>query len=236
AYVMGYKIAAKTGTSEKIGDNDGYICSCVAFAPSDDAEIAVIIMVDEPTKGSLYGSTVAAPYIGNFMETVLPYLGIEADYTDAELAKLAVKVSSYRGWSVSKATEYAKNAGLSVSVVGSGDVVTSQIPASGSYVEKASGRIILYTNGETAESDVVVPDVVGKTAVAANAAIVNKGLNIKIEGTKNYLSGTGATAVEQFPAAGEVVPAGTVVTVTFRYLGDEDYIDDEVFEDLPEGG
>ncbi len=236
AYVMGYKIAAKTGTSEKIGDNDGYICSCLAFAPSDDAQIAVIIMVDEPTEGSLYGSTVAAPYIGKFMETVLPYLGVEADYTEDELKKLAVKVSSYKGWSVSKATEYATNAGLSVTVVGDGEVVTSQIPASGSYVEKVSGRIVLYTNGESAASDVIVPDVVGKTAVAANAAIVNKGLNIKIEGTKNYLSGTGATAVEQYPAAGEAVPAGTVVTVTFRYLGDEDYIDDEVFEELPESG
>ncbi len=232
AYVMGYKIAAKTGTSEKIGDNDGYICSCVAFAPSDDAQIAVIIMVDEPTEGSLYGSTVAAPYIAKFMETVLPYLGVEAEYTEAELQKLAVKVSSYRGWSVNKATEYAKNAGLTVTVVGSGDTVTSQIPESGSYVEKSSGRIILYTNGETPSETVTVPDVVGKTAVAANASIVSKGLNIKIEGTKNYLSGTGATAVEQFPAAGETVPLGTVVTVTFRYLGDEDYIDDEVVEDL----
>lgn len=232
AYVMGYKIAAKTGTSEKIGDNDGYICSCVAFAPSDDAQIAVIIMVDEPTAGTLYGSTVAAPYIAKFMETVLPYLGVEAEYTEAELEKLAVKVSSYRGWSVNKATEYAKNAGLSVTVVGSGDTVTSQIPESGSYVEKSSGRIILYTNGETPSEMVTVPDVVGKTAVAANAAIVSKGLNIKIEGTKNYLTGTGATAVEQFPAAGESVPVGTVVTVTFRYLGDEDYIDDEVVEDL----
>ena len=232
AYVMGYKIAAKTGTSEKIGDNDGYICSCVAFAPSDDAQIAVIIMVDEPTEGSLYGSTVAAPYIAKFMETVLPYLGVEAEYTEAELERLAVKVSSYRGWSLSKATEYATSAGLSVTVVGSGDTVTSQIPEAGSYVEKSSGRIILYTNGETPEEMVTVPDVVGKTAVAANSSIVSKGLNIKIEGTKNYLTGTGATAVEQFPAAGETVPVGTVITVTFRYLGDEDYIDDEVIEDL----
>ena len=234
AYVMGYKIAAKTGTSEKIGDGDGsaYICSCLGFAPSDDAQIAVIIMVDEPTKGSLYGSTVAAPYIAKFMETVLPYLGVEAEYTEKELAKMAVKVSNYRGWSVNKATEYATAAGLRVSVVGGGDVVTSQIPASGSYVEKESGRIILYTNGESAASDVVVPDVMGKTAVAANALIVGKGLNIKIEGTKNYLSGTGAVVIEQSPAAGEQVPAGTVVTVTFRHLDDGDYADDAVLDDL----
>lgn len=234
AYVMGYKIAAKTGTSEKIGDGDGsaYICSCLAFAPSDDAKIAVIIMVDEPTEGSLYGSTVAAPYIAKFMEAVLPYLGVEAEYTEKELEKMAVKVSNYRGWSVRKATEYANNDGLEVTVIGSGSVVTAQIPAAGSYVEKISGRILLYTDGETPPSDIEVPDVVGKTAVAANALIVGNGLNIKIEGTKNYLSGKGATVIEQSPAAGTRVPEGTVVTVTFRYLDDEDFVDDDVIGEL----
>ena len=96
---------------------------------------------------------------------------------------MAVKVSNYRGWSVNKATEYANLAGLSVEVVGNGDVVLSQIPASGSYVEKQNGRIILYTGDAVPENNIVVPDVVGKTAVAANALIVGNGLNIKIEGT-----------------------------------------------------
>lgn len=226
AYVMGYKIAAKTGTSEKIGDGDGsgYICSCVAFAPSDDAQIAVIIMVDEPTEGSLYGSTVAAPYISKFMETVLPYLGVEAEYTEKELDKMAVKVSSYKHWSVNKATEYANLAGLTVEVVGNGNLVTAQIPEAGSYVEKASGKILLYTDNIEPAEDVEVPDVVGRTAVAANAMIVGGGLNIKIEGTKNYLSGTGATVIEQFPAAGTLVPKGTVVTVTFRHLDGDDAV------------
>ena len=235
AYVMGYKIAAKTGTSEKIGDGDGsaYICSCLAFAPSDDAKIAVIIMVDEPTEGSLYGSTVAAPYIAKFMETVLPYLGVEAEYTEKELAKMAVKVSNYKGWSVNKATEYATSAGLAVEVVGSGTIVTSQIPAAGSYVEKVSGRIILYTDSLEPSANVTVPNLIGKTAVAANALLASKGLNIKIEGTKNYLSGTGAVVVEQSHKEGEMVPEGTVITVTFRYL-DGDYVDDDAVGLLPE--
>lgn len=222
AYVMGYKIAAKTGTSEKIGDNDGYICSCVAFAPSDDAQIAVIIMVDEPTKGSLYGSTVAAPYIAEFMKTVLPYLGVEAEYTEAELKKLAVKIPSYRGWSIEKAKAYITDLGVTYEIVGDGDTVTGQMPASGSIVEKAYGKVILYTNGVTPEDEVTVPDVIGMNAVAANALIVSKGLNIKIEGTKNYVSGTGAVVVEQSIPAGEKVPRGTVLVVTFRYLDEDD--------------
>ena len=56
---------------------EGYICSTVAYAPADDPQVAIIIIVDEPTKGSLYGSTVAAPYVSDALENILPYLGIE---------------------------------------------------------------------------------------------------------------------------------------------------------------
>ena len=56
---------------------EGYICSTVAYAPADDPQVAIIIIVDEPTKGSLYGSTVAAPYVSDALENILPYLGIK---------------------------------------------------------------------------------------------------------------------------------------------------------------
>ena len=86
AYVAGYRVAAKTGTSEKktAGDEGMYICSCVAFAPADDPEIAMIIIVDEPTKGVLYGSTVAAPYVSAALENILPYYGVEPIYSEKE--------------------------------------------------------------------------------------------------------------------------------------------------------
>ncbi|MBQ4113042.1 MAG: stage V sporulation protein D, partial [Clostridia bacterium] len=99
AYVAGYRVAAKTGTSEKIDKKNDtgkeyYICSCVGFAPADDPRIAVLVLVDEPTKGVLYGSVVAAPYLAGVMRDVLPYLGVEAEYTDKELANLAVEAPS----------------------------------------------------------------------------------------------------------------------------------------------
>ena len=59
---------------------EGYVCSTVAYAPADDPEIAIIIIVDEPTKGSLYGSTVAAPYVSGALEKILPYLGYEPSF------------------------------------------------------------------------------------------------------------------------------------------------------------
>lgn len=229
AYVAGYRVAAKTGTSEKIDKknemNDGknyYVCSCVGFAPADDPEIAVIILVDEPTKGVLYGSYVAAPYLANVMEQVLPYLGVEAVYTNKELANMAVEAPYITGWSVSAATNYAAEAGFEVEVVGEGTIVRNQSPAAGVMVENSRAKIILYTETGATPTMVIVPDLLGKTAVAANETLANRDLNIRIEGTNNYLSGTGAVAISQSHAPGTEVEAGTVITVTFRNKDEAD--------------
>ena len=80
-----------------------------------------------------------------------------------------------------------------------------------------------YTDKETPIETVKVPDVTGMSAVAANQVLINAGLNIRILGTKNYLSGTGATVISQSIAANEIVPRGTLIEVTFRHLGDKDY-------------
>lgn len=221
AYVAGYRVAAKTGTSEKIGDNKELrIGSCVAYAPADDPQYAVIIIVDEPTIGSLYGSTVAAPYVGNVMEEILPYLGVEAVYTEDELKNMAVSVPNLCYWSTALARKYAESLELDIEIRGDGDYILRQSPAAGTSVEQSSGRIILYTTKNEPQRTVSVPDVVGRTAAAANSMIVNAGFNIKIEGTRNYLSGTGAVVVSQSPAAGEIAEEGSVITVTFRHVGD----------------
>lgn len=226
AYVAGYRVAAKTGTSEKIDKKNEtgieyYVCSSVGFAPADDPEIAVIILVDEPTKGVLFGSYVAAPYLANVMRDVLPYLGVEAEYTDKELANLALTTPSLTGWYASVARDTATSRGFAVEIVGEGTIVRGQSPAPGSQVESANAKIILYT--DTAErATVTVPDVLGKTAVSANELLANHNLNIRIAGTNNYFSGSGAVAIDQVPAAGTEVEPGTVITVTFRNREAED--------------
>lgn len=223
AYVAGYRIAAKTGTSEKknAGSEGRYVCSTVAFAPADNPQYAVIIIVDEPTAGVLYGSTVAAPYVGNVMATILPYLGVEAVYSEKELKNLAVTIPSCIGWSVSAATKMlgGSSYGVAVKVVGDPDgVVRRQYPEAGTVIEKSGGCVILYTDKATEVETVTVPNVVGMSAQAANQTIVNAGLNIRIKGTKNYLSGTGCVAVSQSVEAGTPLAKGSVVEVTFRYL------------------
>ncbi len=223
AYVPGFRVAAKTGTSEKIGDNKELrIGSCVAYAPADDPQVAVIIIVDEPSIGSLYGSTVAAPYVGNVMEAILPSLGVEAVYTDEELENMAIEVPNFCYWTTSLAKTYAENLGVTVEIRGEGNYILKQSPAAGTFMEHSDGKLILYATNDAIEKTYTVPNVMGRTAAAANSMIINSGFNIKIEGTRNYLSGTGAVVVSQSPAAGTEAEEGSVITVTFRYLDDTD--------------
>ena len=219
-YVAGYKIAAKTGTSEKKGteirvDNvEPYICSCVAFAPADDPEIAILIMVDEPSQGVLYGSVIAAPYMGALMEDILPYIGVEKDVSTDN----RVKVPDLMGMPLEDAINQAEDYEYEVIVKGNGDYVTDQMPKGSSVIDRTNKVITLYTGDAEPEATVTVPNLVGKGAFAANQMLVNAKLNVCIDGTDNYMSGAGAIVIEQSIPAGTKVAPGTVVTVTFRYL------------------
>lgn len=223
-YIAGYKIAAKTGTSEKIGDPDplARIGSCVAYAPADDPEIAILIVVDDPKVGTRFGSMIAAPYIANCMAQMLPYLGYEPQYTDEEAAALDVTVEEYRGRSLRVTKNMISALGVECEVVGEGDTVTAQVPAAGSVISKADGRVIIYLGDNAPAGDVVVPNVLSLTAGAANKLIIDRGLNIKMEGSRGHTLGSEALVVSQYPAAGETVERGCVVTVTVRFTGDED--------------
>lgn len=221
AYVAGYRVAAKTGTSEKKGatttGTEMYICSCVGYAPADDPEIAMIIMVDEPSEGILYGSTVAAPFIAKTFETVLPYLGIEPIYTEAEAAALAKEIPNYVGLPVTHARAYAESRGLSVEIVGEGASVSKQIPAAGSLYTGDVSRVVFYTETSDRLQTATVPDVVGKTATEANQSIINQGFNIKFEGVTDLIGSGNAIVVAQYPAAGTEAERGSVVRVELRY-------------------
>ena len=222
AYVKGYKVAAKTGTSQKQdkydenGERPYRVGSCVAYAPADDPQVAVIIMVDEPMRGSVYGSVVAAPYVSKLLSFVLPYLGVEAQYTEEELKRIEISISNYVGATVEATEADLSWRGLDYEIIGDGETVTAQVPAAGSTVFKDTGKLLLYTGEEKPKNTVTVPDLVGKTAEAANRILVNAGLNVSITGATN---GDTATVISQSPAAGEVVPEATAVTIDVRHLG-----------------
>ena len=229
AYVKGYNVAAKTGTAEKhgvekeaAGNITPYVGSCVAFAPADDPQIAILIAIDTPTAGQYYGGVVAAPVVAQVLEDTLPYLNIAPTLTDEEKESMAVTVKNYRSMTVSEATEKIESLGFDVKVVGKGDVVSEQFPKEGTAIW-GDGVIVLYTGGEIPSETATVPNCIGLSASAANKKIINSNLNIYIEGSyREGVGGAAAVAVSQSPAAGERVTPGTVVTVSFKHLDGTD--------------
>ncbi len=224
AYVAGYKIAAKTGTSEvrDLADENGEfsyrVGSTVAYAPADNPQIAILVVVDMPMCDNQNGSVVAAPYIGNIMSEVLPYLGIEKNYTEEEFAKLKTTMRGYVGWPVADAVSAIGNRGLSYEIIGTGNVVKYQIPAKGEEIMKNEGKVYIYTGDSVPASDIKVPDVVGKTVSAANRILTNAGFNVVIDGETVPSSSIEAEVLSQSMPAGTLSSKGNVVKITVRYL------------------
>ncbi len=220
AYVKGYRVAAKTGTSEKRDEYDEFgntpyrVGSTVAYAPADDPQVAALIMVDKPLGGSPYGGVVAAPYISNLMSYVLPYIGVEPQYTTEELAALDVTLSNYVGATVENSITDLSWRGFNYEIIGDGDVVTAQIPEAGSRISSDTGLLILYTGEETPSDSVEVPDLMGMSAYNANSVAVSSGLNVIFKG---YTNGT-ATVIGQSLPAGSWVPRGSIIEIELRYL------------------
>lgn len=220
AYVKGYRVAGKTGTSEKQPrGNQKYVASFLGFAPADDPQVACIVILDEPV-GDYYGSMIAAPVVGRIMEDTLRYLGIERQYSEAEEAEIDVNMPDITGKTTAEAAEVLIGAGLRYHVVGEeGAAVKSQMPRAGTAVRKDS-VCILYT-GEVEEEKVIVPDVLGFSVADANTALANSDLNIMLRGTGRLHAEGILRSVSQEPAAGTEVAKGTVVQVEFRYTGNE---------------
>jgi len=219
AYIKGYRVAGKTGTSEKLPRGSGKnIASFVGFAPADDPRVACLVMLDEPNGDQYFGGVIAAPVVGKILDDTLRYLGVEPVYTDEELMTMDVVVPEVRNLELKQAQEAIKSANLNYKVVGTGNTITDQTPKPGAKITEKS-TVILYTQGETPAENVIVPDVSNKSVLEANQILTNAGLNMRIAGGGSMDAKSGSTAVvKQEPAAGTAVSPGTVVTVEFRYL------------------
>jgi stage V sporulation protein D (sporulation-specific penicillin-binding protein) len=220
AYVKGYNVAGKTGTSQKrdIPDADEmglYVVSFAGFAPSHDPQVAILVMLDEPglNRQQRMGGYMAAPVAGRILADVLPYLNVVPQYKPEDAMSIDVTVPFVRRGSVSDAQAAARKAGLTAQVVGSGELVTDQLPAAGVRVPSGT-EMILYTEGTKPGETVIVPDVRGKTPEQANAELTNAGVFMRPIGAQPS-PGTILTAAWQ-EYAGAEVPYGTVIAVEFR--------------------
>ena len=217
AYIAGYRIAGKTGTSEKIPrGNAKYIASFLSFAPADDPQIACLVILDQPAIGMpYYGGTIAAPVVKHIMEETLQYLEVEPRYNEEEKAYVDMELPDLSGKSREETAAILKEAGFQIRYKGSGDTVTDQIPKA--YTRLGAGStVVAYLNGTKAERTVTVPNVIGESASSASAILMGEGLNTRIRGVPGM---GGAVCSSQSPEAGTIVEPGTVVTVNFKYQG-----------------
>lgn len=233
AYINGYRIGGKSGTTEKIDeynklkaetgvDHMTYVPSFAAFAPADDPQIVMLVMADTPTGTQYYGSAVAAPVVSAVFKEGLPHLGIYPTYTAEELAKMDAAVPYVMGMEAQRAEAKLNAEGFDVRYVGdpaSGATVSTQIPASGSSIPKGS-TVVLYLGNEYDLESGVIPDVTGMTVSQANEAITNAGFNIKISG--GAAENANAVASTQYPTGGTDAYKGNVVEVTFQVNGYSD--------------
>lgn len=218
AAVPGYKIGGKTGTSEKLdavneeGKVEKYVSSFLAVAPAEDPQIVVLMLLDEAQMENPYGSVVAAPVVGAMLADILPYMGIEPNYTEAELEAMTGKVKDVTGQLVHDAMTVLRIQGYSVTVVGEGTTVVAQSPEAKSQLS-AGGTITLYTDESLIPKEIEVPDVAGMSVTEVNNAIIGAGLRLKLIGVSE--SATDQVAYSQTPVAGEKVMPGTIIEVSF---------------------
>jgi len=221
--VAGYRIGGKTGTADKTGTQTAsnpqgdVVVSFLCFAPADDPQIIMLLTLDTPSRTTgtyVSGGQMVAPTASAIMSEILPYLGIEPQYSTDELLGADTTVPNTVGLSKEDAAARLKEYGFSrYRTVGEGATVTDQTPVGGAIVP-ANAEIILYM-GEQKSTDLrTVPSVVGLSASEANKALTEAGLIMKVAGAANRSSST-VKAISQDRSEGTQVVAGTVVEVRF---------------------
>ncbi|MBR3044501.1 MAG: PASTA domain-containing protein [Oscillospiraceae bacterium] len=220
AYIKGYKIGGKSGTSQKLqgminAADAEYVASYCCFAPADDPEIVLLIMADEPNKNiTYYGATVVVPYSRRVLEKALPYLGIYPEYSAEEEAHKDVSVPLLIDTPTADAIEKLEDIGLNYEIVGDGSTVLTQMPITGTPVAKG-GTVVLYTNKTTPEP-VTVPSVINCTLAQANEILTEAKLNYVSKGSLHQ----DAIVLLQSQPAGSTVEPWSVITLDVGH--DED--------------
>ena len=229
AQVAGFSIGGKTGTSEKIDvfDENGQrvldkIVSFVGIAPMEDPEYIVLVALDTPSRETgiyISGGVMAAPTVGAVMGDILPYLGVERQYSPEELAGKEIVLEDMTDLTAEDAARKLKENGLTAKFSGSGETVTGQLPMPGQTVSGGS-EILLYLGEEVQNEAVEVPDFTGMHRQQASDAAGALGLYVLVTGNREVSHGVTVTA--QSVEAGTQVPRGTTVTLEFTDTGAKD--------------
>lgn len=223
AKIEGYYVGGKTGTAQKYDEYGrvsagSYICSFIGFAPADDPQYLCLILVDEPHVGSIFGSTVAAPFVRRVLSEILPYSGIQPSHLSE-----TVTVPNVLGLTTEEANKELAKVGL-IGFYECADEVTLQLPAAGETVVKGSS-VLLYTGSDDVNIDnepviaplmVEMPDLMDMTAVQAYNALTALGLNMVCSPEDPH-----GVVLGQSIYAGTMVEYGSSVTLYFGIKPDE---------------
>lgn len=225
AYVAGYRVGGKTGTSEKRDETTGdNIVSFLGFAPADKPQIIVLLAYDSPTPaypksnytaGGWYisGGNMGAIMAGKLIGDILEYLGVEKQYTAQEMSGADVIVPKVTGLSIGDAQDSLNTRGLDWRTVGQGDAVTAQIPAAGTAIPGGS-KVVLYLGEQAPTEPVAVPNLTGYSPDAAREALASLGLYLRATGSVQYFTSQ-TVAASQSIQEGMMVERGTVIEVRF---------------------
>ena len=223
AKIEGYYVGGKTGTAQKYDEYGrvsagSYICSFIGFAPADDPQYLCLILVDEPHVGSIFGSTVAAPFVRRVLSEILPYSGIQPSHLSE-----TVTVPNVLGLTTEEANKELAKVGL-IGFFECADEVTLQLPAAGETVVKGSS-VLLYTGSDDVNIDnepviaplmVEMPDLMDMTAVQAYNALTALGLNMVCSPEDPH-----GVVLGQSIYAGTMVEYGSSVTLYFGIKPEE---------------
>ena len=219
AYVAGYRIGGKTGTSEKVaqdaaGGPKEYIVSFVGVAPADNPKIVILVLLDTPSNETgiyISGGQMGAPTVGKMLADILPYMGIDPAYSDAEKTYMDKTVPNVTGLTRSQALDALQELGFNARIIGDGEKITSQLPGGATVVANGT-TVLLYCDAEPSEEPEIMPDLTGYTYSAARDELAAMGIFIT---TPSSITNPNAQSIlSQSVAAEEEIDHGTVVTVT----------------------
>lgn len=222
AQVVGYRIGGKTGTAEKTDQRDengsltrDKIVSFVGIAPMDDPKYVVLVALDTPSSSSGYyisGGQMGAPTVAAIFEDILPYLGVEGEYSAEDMSRVAVRMPNVVGLTEADANKRLEENYLNYRIIGDGDKIVSQIPAHGRELP-GNSTVLLYTDDSMPTDQVAVPDLSGLTVAQANQALADCGLYMQAKGVDS--SASYVIAAQQDIDPGVQVARGTMIVVTF---------------------
>ena len=219
AYVAGYRIGGKTGTSEKVaqdaaGGPKEYIVSFVGVAPADNPKIVILVLLDTPSSETgiyISGGQMGAPTVGKMLADILPYMGVDPVYTEAEKAYMDKTVPNVVGLSPADAAKALHGLGFQARIIGSGDEITAQLPGGATVIANGT-TVLLYAGEEISEEPEIMPDLTGYTYAAARDELASMGIFIT---TPSSITDPNSQSIlSQSVAAEEEIKHGTVVTVT----------------------